>query len=79
MNRNTQGVEFVPIDGPTEVVEEAVSLIWLRLHCPGQKVAFFLFNRYRHHHGAKVKVRAAPSIKSKDIGKSAMNIASISE
>jgi hypothetical protein len=45
-------VQWIEINGPTVVPEEAVALKWLRLVCPGQKV----------------KVRAKPSVKEPATG-----------
>ncbi|CAK9252799.1 unnamed protein product, partial [Sphagnum jensenii] len=55
VNKNTLGVDWVPIEGPTaklEAVEEPVKTKWIRLKCPGQKV----------------KIRSTPSIKEEPIG-----------
>lgn len=41
MNKNTVGVQWVEIDGPSpeEAVEETtVRTQWLRMHCPGQRL-----------------------------------------
>ena len=42
MNKHTQGVNWVEIEGPTKnddiPVESPIVLKWIRLQCPGQRV-----------------------------------------